>query len=185
MIAWLKANPDRATNGTSGIGSAIHLAGIFFQRETGTRFAFVPYRGSVPAMQDLVAGQIDFMIDVASGSLAHARAGSIKAYAVTKRARIQRAPEIPTVDEAGLPGFHMSTWFALYAPKATPRDVIAKLNGAVIAALADPAVRKRLADLGQEVFAPEQQAPEALAAFQKAEIDKWSPIIKAAGLKAE
>jgi tripartite-type tricarboxylate transporter receptor subunit TctC len=129
-------------------------------------------------LQDLVAGQIDIMIDVASGSLPHARAGNIKAYAVTKGSRLEGTPEIPTVDEAGLPGFHMSTWFALYAPKATPRDVIAKLNAAVIAALADPAVRKRLADLGQEIFPREQQTPEALATFQKAEIDKWSPIIK-------
>jgi tripartite-type tricarboxylate transporter receptor subunit TctC len=185
LIAWLKANPDNATNGTSGIASAIHMAGIFFQKETGTRFAFVPYRGSVPAMQDLVAGQIDIMIDVASTALPHARAGSIKAYAVTKSTRLEGGSDIPTVDEAGLPGFHVSTWLALFAPKGTPKEIVVRLNAAVIAALAEPAMRSRLASLGQEIFPRDQQTPEALATFHKAEIAKWWPMIKAAGIKVE
>jgi tripartite-type tricarboxylate transporter receptor subunit TctC len=185
FIGWLKANPDKASKGTSGVGSAIHVAGVFLQQETGTRFQFVPYRGGVPAMQDLVAGQIDFMIDLAANALPHVRAGSIKAYAVTDKKRLPSAPEIPTVDEAGVPGLHVSTWFGLWGTKGTPRAVVTKLNASLTEALADPAVRMRFADLGQEMFPREQQTPEALAAFHKAEIEKWWPIIKAAGIKAE
>jgi tripartite-type tricarboxylate transporter receptor subunit TctC len=185
FIAWLKANPDKASKGTSGVGSAIHVAGVFLQQETGTRFQFVPYRGGIPAMQDLVAGQIDFMIDLAANALPHVRAGNIKAYAVTDKKRLPSAPEIPTVDEAGMPGLHVSTWFGLWGTKGTPRAVVTKLNASLIEALADPAVRMRFADLGQEMFPREQQTPEALAAFHKAEIEKWWPIIKAAGIKAE
>jgi len=185
FLGWLKANPDKASKGTSGVGSAIHVAGVFLQQETGTRFQFVPYRGGVPAMQDLVAGQIDFMIDLAANALPHVRAGSIKAYAVTDKRRLPSAPEIPTVDEAGVPGLQVSTWFGLWGTKGTPRAVITKLNASLTEALADPAVRMRFADLGQEMFPREQQTPEALAAFHKAEIEKWWPIIKAAGIKAE
>jgi tripartite-type tricarboxylate transporter receptor subunit TctC len=185
FIGWLRANPDKASKGTSGVGSAIHVAGVFLQKETGTRFQFVPYRGAAPAMQDLAAGQIDFMIDLAANALPHVRAGSIKAYAVTDNRRLPSAQEIPTVDEAGVPGLHVSTWFGLWGTKGTPKTVVTKLNAALVEALADPAVRKRFADLGQEMFPLEQQTPQALAAFHKAEIEKWWPIIKAANIRSE
>ena len=185
LIAWLKANPDKATQGTTGAGSALHVAGVFFQKETGARLPFVAYRGGALAMQDLVSGQIDMMIDVAANSLPQVQAGSIKAYAVTDKRRLAAAPTIPTVDEAGLPGLYVSIWFALWAPKDTPKDIVAKLNAAVAGALADGAVCQRLADLGQEIAPREQQTPEALGTYHKAEIDRWWPIIKAANIKAE
>jgi len=185
LIAWLKANPDKVTQGTPGAGTAAHIAGAFFQRETGTRFAFVPYRGTGPAMQDLVAGQIDLMIDTPTNSLPHVRAGAIKVYAVAAPSRIPSAPEVPTVDEAGLPGFHFSFWQALWVPKGTPKPVVERLNAAVMEALADPAVRQRLADQGQEIPTRDQQTPQALGAYHKAEIEKWWPIVKAANIKAD
>jgi tripartite-type tricarboxylate transporter receptor subunit TctC len=183
LIAWLKANPDKASQGTGG--HLDHVAGVFFLKETSTRFGFVPYRGISQAMQDLVGGQIDLMIAAAPSSLPQVRAGSIKAYAVTAKSRLAMASDIPTTDEAGLPGFHFSSWQALWAPKGTPKDVLAKLNAVVVEALADPAVSARLADLGQEIYPREQQTPEALRALQKAEIEKWWPIIKEAGIKPE
>jgi tripartite-type tricarboxylate transporter receptor subunit TctC len=185
FIAWLKANPDKASEGTAGPGSPQHVAGVFFQKATDTHFQFVPYRGAAPAMQDLLAGQIDMIIDDPTNSLPQVRTGRIKAFAVTAKTRLGSAPDIPTVDEAGLPGFYFSRWHALWAPRATPKDVVLRLNAAVVDALADPAVRARLAELGQEVFPREQQTPEALGALQKAEIEKWWPIIKAAGIKGE
>jgi tripartite-type tricarboxylate transporter receptor subunit TctC len=185
LIAWLRANPDKVSAGTAGAGSPQHVGGVLFQNMTATRFHFVPYRGGAPAMQDLVAGQIDMMIDTPTNSLPHVRAGKIKAYAVTAKTRSEAAPDIPTVDEAGLPEFYLSIWSALWAPKGTPKDVIGTLNAAVVTALADPAVRQRFADLGQEIFPREQQTPGALYAHHKAEIEKWWPIIKAAGIKAE
>jgi tripartite-type tricarboxylate transporter receptor subunit TctC len=183
LIAWLKANPDKASQGTTGVGATSHLAGAFFQKQTGTRFQFVPYRGT--AMPDLVAGNIDLMIDQASTALPQLRSGSIKGYAVAAKTRMAVAPDLPTADEAGLPGFHVSNWYALWAPKATPKTAAAKLNAAAMEALADPAVRARLAELGLEIVPREQQTPEALAAFHKAEIAKWWPIIKEAGIRAE
>jgi tripartite-type tricarboxylate transporter receptor subunit TctC len=186
FVAWLKANPDQATQGTTGAGGISTVGGLFFQRETGTRFRFVPYRvGLAAAMQDLIAGQIDFMIDTAANSLPQVRAGTIKAFAVTSKARLASAPDVPTVDEAGLPGLHALNWQAAFLPKGSPKDVVARLNTAIVAALADASVRKRLAAIGQEIFPRDQQMPEALAAFQKAEIEKWWPIIKAANIKAE
>jgi tripartite-type tricarboxylate transporter receptor subunit TctC len=185
FIAWLKANPDKASEGTAGAGSPQHVSGVFFQNATGTRFQFIPYRGAAPAMQALVAGDIDMIIDDPTSSLPQVRAGKIKAFAVTARSRLASAPDIPTVDEAGLPGFYFSRWHALWAPKGTPKGVIAKLNAAVVAALADPVVHSRLADLGQEIFPRDQQTPETLGAYHKAEIEKWWPIIKAAGITAE
>jgi tripartite-type tricarboxylate transporter receptor subunit TctC len=185
LIAWLRANPGNASQGTGGRGNTSHLAALLFQKETGTRLPFVPYRGAGAAINDLVAGHIDMMIDLAPNSLPHVRAGTIKAYAVAAAKRLTVAPEIPTVDEAGLPGLHMPVWQAVWGPKGTPQAVVAKLNTAVVAALSDPAVRSRLAGLGQEIFPPEQLTPEALAAFNKAEIDKWWPIIKAANIKPE
>ena len=185
LIAWLKANPDKALAGTAGAGSPQHIGGAFFQNATETRFQFVPYRGGAPAMQDLVAGQIDFMIDDPTNALPQIRSGAIKAYAVAAKSRLAQAPDIPTVDEAGLPEFYYSRWHALWAPKGTPKDVIARLNAAVVDALANPAVRSRLADLAQEIYPRAQQSPEALGVFHKAEIEKWWPIIKAANIKAE
>jgi tripartite-type tricarboxylate transporter receptor subunit TctC len=185
LIAWLKANPDKATMATIGPGSPAHIAGVLFQKVTGTSFRFVPYRGGAPGMQDLLAGQIDLMIPQPSIALPQIRAGKIKAYAVTAKIRLTSAPDIPTVDEAGAPGLHVAIWHGLWAPKGTPKQVVAKLNTAVLDALADPAVRQRLAEMGQEVPPREQQAPEALTALQRAEIEKWWPIIKAANLKVE
>jgi tripartite-type tricarboxylate transporter receptor subunit TctC len=185
LIAWLKANPGKASVGIPGVGSMGHVTGIFFQKETGTRFQHVPYRGNGPAMQDLIAGQIDLMLEPASNFLAQVRAGALKAYAVTARTRMGAAPNIPTVDEAGLAGFHASLWYGLWVPKDTPKDIIAKLNAAVVDALAAASVRARIAELGPEITTRQQQTPEALAAFQKAEIEKWWPIIKAANIKGE
>jgi len=185
FIAWLKANPGKASQGTPGAGTAAHIAGAFLQIQTGTKFAFVPYRGTGPAMQDLVAGQIDFMIDTPTNSLPHVRAGSIKVYAVADRHRLDAAPDIPTVDEAGLPGFYFAFWQALWVPKGTPKEIVGKLNAAVVETLADPNVRQRFAEQGQDIPSREQQTPAALAAFHKAEIEKWWPIVKAANIKGE
>jgi tripartite-type tricarboxylate transporter receptor subunit TctC len=185
LIGWMKGNGEKATQGITGAGTALHIAGVFFKKETGTSHPFVSYRGGALAMQDLVAGQIDMMIDIAANALPQVAAGTIKAYAVTDQRRLAAAPAIPTVDEAGLPGLHVSIWYALWAPKATPKSAIGTLNAAVNGALADAGVRQRLADLGFEIAAPEQQTPEALATHHKAEIDRWWPAIKAADIKPE
>jgi tripartite-type tricarboxylate transporter receptor subunit TctC len=185
LIAWLKAHPDKGSQGTSGLGSAGHVGGIFLQRMTGAHFQFVPYRGVAPAMQDLLAGQVDFMIDPPPNSLPQVRNGNIKAYAVTGKNRLPTAAEIPTVDEAGLPGLYISAWYALWAPKDTPKNIIGKINAATVAAFADPPIRQRLLDLGMELPPLDQQTPEALGVYQRAEIEKWWPIIKAANIKAD
>jgi tripartite-type tricarboxylate transporter receptor subunit TctC len=185
LIAWLKATPDKASAGTAGVGSISHVAGVFFQKETGTHFQFVPYRGVNLAQQDLIGGQIDLLFDQAPIALPNVRAGKIRAYAVTAKTRLDSAPEIPTVDEAGLPGLYMSVWSALWVPKGTPKEVITKLNAAAVEAMADPLVRKRLGDIGVDIPPRDQQTPEALGALHKAEVEKWWPLIKAENIKAE
>ena len=185
LVEWLKANRGKATEGHVGIGSVGHLGGLLLQDLTGTRFQQVPYRGSAPVMQDLVAGQIDFGIEAATTSLPQFRAGNIKAFAVARQRRLTSAMEIPTVDEAGLPGFYVGSWFALYAPKGTPNGIVSKLNAEVRGLLEDPATWPRFAELGHEIPASGQQTPEALAALQRADIAKWWPIIKGANVKGE
>src|SRR5215475_5177677 len=185
LVAWLKANTDKASQGNSGIGTPSHVAGVFLQNAIGARWQLVPYRSAGLSMQDLVAGNIDLTLDTPAISMAQVRSGNIKAYAVTAKNRIAIAPEIPTTDEAGLPGFYFSFWHAFWAPKGTPGGVIAKLNDAAVSTLADAAMRAKLVELAQEIFPREQQTPEALLAYHKAEIEKWWPVIKAAGIKAE
>jgi tripartite-type tricarboxylate transporter receptor subunit TctC len=185
LIVWLKANPGKVMVGATGVGGASHLAGILFQNATGTNIQIVPYRGAAPRMQDMLSGQIHLAFDQAASSLPQVRGGNLQAYAVTSKSRLAIAPDIPTVDEAGLPGLYISVWHGLWSSKGTPKDIVRRLNAAVAEALADPTVRQRLTELGQELPAREQQTPEALGAHQKAEIDKWWPIIKAAGIKVE
>ena len=185
FVGWIKANEGKVSAGTAGAGSATHVAGVYFQNVTGTRFQFVPYRGTGPALQDLVAGQIDFIVDQASNSLQHVRDGKIRAYAVTASARLPSAPDIPTVAEAGLPSLDISVWYGLWAPKGTPKEIIAKLNAAAVQALSEPAVRQRFAELGLDMPPRDRLTPEALAAYQKAEIEKWWPVIKDANIKTE
>lgn len=185
FVGWIKANEGKVSAGTAGAGSATHVAGVYFQNVTGTRFQFVPYRGTGPALQDLVAGQIDFIVDQASNSLQHVRDGKIRAYAVTASARLPSAPDIPTVAEAGLPSLDISVWYGLWAPRGTPKEIIAKLNVAAVQALGDPVVRQRFGELGLDIPPRDQMTPEALAAYQKAEIEKWWPVIKGANIKTE
>jgi tripartite-type tricarboxylate transporter receptor subunit TctC len=185
LLAWLKSRPTPAAAGTAGAGSGSHIAGLYFENVTGIKLQYVPYRGTAPAMNDLVAGQIDLIIDQTSNSINQVRAGNIRAYAITDEKRVESAKDIPTTDEAGLPGFHMTLWSGLWVPKGTPKDVVAKLNAAAVEALADPAVRKQLENLGLEIPAIDRQSPEALGAWQKAEIAKWWPMIKAANVKVE
>jgi tripartite-type tricarboxylate transporter receptor subunit TctC len=185
FIEWLKANPDKVTVGTAGQGSISHVCGLIFQNATGVRLQFVPYRGTAPAMQDLVAGQIDMMISDPVTSVPQQRSGNIKIFAVAAASRLSTAPDVPTVDQTGLPGYHVALWHGLWMPKGTPKPIMEKLNAAVVEALADPGARAKLAELGQDIYPRERQNPEALAAQQRAEIEKWWPIIKDAGIKAQ
>jgi tripartite-type tricarboxylate transporter receptor subunit TctC len=185
LIAWLKANRNHVSAGTAGPGSASHISEAYFQTLTDTHFTMVPYRGTGPAMNDLVGGQIDLILDQASNSMPQVKAGTIRAYAVTAKTRLASAPDIPTVDEAGLAGFYVSVWYGLWAPHGTPADVIVRLNAAAMAAMADPVVRERMGALGLDIPPPDQQSPQALGALQKAEIEKWWPIIKAAHIQGE
>ena len=185
LIAWLKANPDTASAATVGAGSAAHVCGLYFQDRTNTRFQFVPYRGGAPAMQDLVGGQIDLMCAEASQTLTYLRSGKMKAFAVMAKTRWPALPNVPTTDEIGAPGMYISFWHGLWVQKGTPKQVIAKLNNAVVETLADQTVRQRLTDLGQIIATADQQTPSALGAYHRAEIEKWWPIIKAANIKVE
>jgi tripartite-type tricarboxylate transporter receptor subunit TctC len=182
LIAWLKENHGKATAGMIA-GGGSHVCGAYLQNSTGTTFQLVPYRGGAPALQDLVAGQIDFMCDFAANSLEQFRSGKVRAYAVMAKHRWYAAPEIPTADEAGLPGFYISNWSGLWAPAGTPQDIIGKLNAAIVAALADATIRKRYLDLGQEMPPAAQQTPQALRDLHKAEVEKWFPIVEAAGIR--
>lgn len=183
LIAWLKANPNKASAGVFATWS--RLFGAYFQSSTGTHIQFVPYRGAAPAMQDLVAGQIDLMFDQAANTLPQLRNGNIKAYAVAATKRLALAPDIPTMDEAGVPGFYLSVWHGMWTPKGTSKNIISQLNSAIVAALANPAVQQKLSDLGQEIPSRDQQTPEALSAYQRAEAEKWWPIIKAANIRGD
>ena len=184
LVAWLKDHPG-ATIGTAGVGSGSHISGVYFQNFAGTHLQYVPYRGTDPALIDLMAGRIDMMFDQVSEASQKLQAGQIKAFAVTAKNRLPSLPDIPTVDEEGLQGLYINIWYGLWAPKGTPKDIVAKLNAAAVKAMADPVVKKRFADLGLDMPPPDQQSAQALGALQKAEIEKWWPIIKAAGIKAE
>jgi tripartite-type tricarboxylate transporter receptor subunit TctC len=185
LLAWLKSRPSPATAGTAGAGSGSHVAGLYFEKVAGIKLQYVPYRGTAPALNDLVAGQIDLIVDQTSNSINQVRAGTIRAYAITADKRIAQAPDIPTTDEAGLPGFHMTLWSGLWVPKRTPQAIVARLNAAAVDALNDPAVRKQLEGLGLQLPAGDRLTPEALGTWQKAEIAKWWPMIKAADVKVE
>jgi tripartite-type tricarboxylate transporter receptor subunit TctC len=185
LVAWLKTNPGKGTAGTAGAGSGAHIGGAFLANLAGAPLAFVPYRGTAPAMQDLVSGQIDLIVDQAANALPQVRQGSIKALAVTAATRLGTAPEIPTAAEAGLPGLQMAIWNGMWVPHGTPGEIVNKLNGAIVKALSDPTVRDKLATLGLEGPPADQRTPEALRVFQKSEIEKWWPIIKAAHIAAE
>jgi tripartite-type tricarboxylate transporter receptor subunit TctC len=185
LLAWLKVKPTPPTAGTAGAGSGSHIAGLYFENVSGIKLQYVPYRGTAPALTDLVAGQIDIIVDQTSNSINQVRAGTIRAYAVTAAKRVDSAPEIPTTDEAGLPGFHMTLWSGLWVPKDTPKDIVVKLNAAAVEALSDPGVQKKLGDLGLDMPPKDQLTPAALGAWQKAEIAKWWPMIRAANVKIE
>ena len=185
FIDWLKAKSSPAAAGTAGAGSGSHIAGLYFANLTGITLQYVPYRGTGPAMNDLVAGQIDLIVDQLSNSIQQVRAGNIRAYAVTDAKRVASAADIPTVDEAGLPGFHMNLWSGLWVPRGTPKDVIAKLNAAAVEAMKDPAVKKQFENLGLQMPPADKLTPQALGAWQKAEIEKWWPVIKSANVKVD
>ncbi len=185
LLAWLRSRPTPAAAGTAGAGSGSHIAGLYFESVAGIKLQYVPYRGTAPAMNDLVAGQIDLIVDQTSNSINQIRAGTIRAYAVTDSKRVEQAPDIPTTDEAGLSGFHMTLWSGLWAPKSTPKEIVARLNAAAVDALNDSSVRKQLENLGLQMPPQDQLTPEALGAWQKAEIAKWWPMIKAANVKVD
>jgi tripartite-type tricarboxylate transporter receptor subunit TctC len=186
LIAWLKANPGKATSGTIGVGSPSQVGAIYFQKLTGTQIQLVPYRGAAPALTDLLAGQIDLRMGAeASQMLPFLKSYSVKGFAIMDKTRWAPAPDIPTIEEAGVPELALSFWQAFWAPKSTPDAVVAKLNAAAVAALADAGVRQRLSELGEDIPPRGQQTPQALGTFHRSEIDKWWPIIKAAGIRPE
>ena len=183
LVAWMKANPGKITFVNQN--AAAQVSGILLQQLTGTQVQFIPYRGAGPAMTDLISGQVDLLVVQGAVALPQVRGGTIKAIVNLSPNRSASMPDIPTSDEGGVPGLYMSGWFGFFAPKGTPKDIIDKINSAMVQVLADPAVRTRFAELGLDVASREQQTPEGLAAFQKAEIEKWWPIIRAANVKPE
>ncbi len=185
LLAWLKSRPAPPTAGTAGAGSGSHIAGLYFESVAGIKLQYVPYRGTAPAMNDLVAGQIDLIVDQTSNSISQVRAGTIRAYAVTDGKRVESAPDIPTTDEAGLPGFHMTLWSGLWLPKGTPKEIVTKINAAAVEALNDGAVKKQFENLGLQMPPKDQLSPQALGDWQKAEIAKWWPMIKSANVKVD
>jgi tripartite-type tricarboxylate transporter receptor subunit TctC len=185
LLAWLKSRPAPPTAGTAGAGSGSHIAGLYFESVSGLKLQYVPYRGTAPAMNDLVAGQIDLIVDQTSNSISQVRAGTIRAYAVTDAKRVEQAADIPTTDEAGLPGFHMTLWSGLWLPKGTPKEIVTRINAAAVEALNDPAVKKQFENLGLQMPPRDQRSPQALGDWQKAEIAKWWPMIKAANVKVD
>lgn len=185
LIAWIKANSDKYKFATGGVGGSSHIGGIYFLNRLGLKTEFIPYRGGAPAIQALLSGEVDLYVTQIGGSITQVRAGKLRAYAVTVKTRQAAAPEIPTVDEAGLPGLHTEVWHGIWAPSKTPRDIITKLNAAFVDTLADANVRTRFIDLGQEIPSKAEQTVQALAKYHKAEIDKWFPLIRNAGIRAE
>jgi len=185
FIAYLKENSGKVTAASVGAGGSSAVCGYYFGKATGTSTTLVPYRGGAPALQDIVAGNVDTMCDLAANSLAQVKAGNVKAYAVTAKKRWFAAPDVPTVAEAGVPGVEVINWLGAYAPKGTPKDAIVRLNAAFKTAMADPAVRQRIADQGLEIPPPEQQTPEAFAAYLKSEMDKWGAVIRESGIKGQ
>lgn len=185
LIPWLRSHAHRVTIGTAGPGAPSHLTAVYFQDALGAQFQLVPYRGTPQVLSDLIAGQIDLVFDQASSALPLVRGGKVKTYGVTSLQRLTSAPDIPTLHEGGLPDFQASYWFGLWAPRATPAPIIARLNAATVAALSDPAVSKRLVELGAVLPSPEQLKPEALGTLQRSEIERWTPIIRAANIKGE
>jgi tripartite-type tricarboxylate transporter receptor subunit TctC len=185
LIGWMKANSAKVTQGTVGYGTIQHMCGVIMQKALGVTWQIVPYRGGAPAMQDLLSGQINLMCTASGSFLPLVRAQQIRAYAITTKTRAESAPEIPTTDEAGLPGLHLATWNALWAPKGTPRPVVDRLNAAAVQAMADPTFRKRMIELALEMPPSDQLTPEALLALQRTEIDRWWPLMRAAGIKPQ
>jgi tripartite-type tricarboxylate transporter receptor subunit TctC len=183
LVAYMKAN--KVTAGSVGAGGSSAVCSYYFQKATGTTAQLVPYRGGAPALQDIVAGNVDMMCDLAANSLAQVRAGNIKAYAVTSKKRWFAAPDVPTVAEAGVPGIELTNWLGAFAPKGTPKDIVLKLNAAFKAAMADPIIRERIAVQGLEIPPPEQQTPEAFAAYLKTEMNKWGAVVRESGIKVQ
>jgi tripartite-type tricarboxylate transporter receptor subunit TctC len=183
LVAWMKAHPGDAKFVNQN--ASAQVGGLLLQKLSGTKVLFVPYRGAGPAMTDLISGQIDLLLVQGAVALPQVRAGTIKALAELSPQRSPSMPDIASADESGVPGLYIAGWFGLFAPKGTPANAIAKLNAAMVVALADPKVRERFAGLGLDVASRAQQTPEGLAAFHKAEIEKWWPIIKAAGIRGE
>jgi tripartite-type tricarboxylate transporter receptor subunit TctC len=185
LIAYVKANKDKVTYANAGLGAASHLCGMLFMTAIQTDITTIPYKGTAPAMNDLLGGQVDFMCDQTTNTTSQIKGGKIKVYAVTTKKRVASLPDVPTAHEAGLPSFEVVVWHGLYAPKGTPKPVVASLTKALQTAIRDSNVKQRFAELGAESVAENRATPEALRSYLKAEIEKWSPVIKKAGVYAD